>query len=64
MRYLFYFTKTEGQYVIVDADNESEAYKKAELAACDIGYDQAEISYEVEYCRHADGFHKNEYPTI
>ena len=64
MRYLFYFTKSEGQYVIVDADNESEAFDKAELAASDIRYNQAEIFYETEYCCHADNFHESEYPTV
>lgn len=63
MKYLFYFTKSEGKYVIVDADNELEALDKAELAASDIKYDQAEIFYEVEYCCHADNFREGEYPT-
>ena len=64
MKYLFYFIKKEGQYVIIDADNELEALNKAELAASDVRYDQAENFYGVEYCCHADNFHEGEYPTV
>lgn len=64
MKYLFYFIKKEGQYVIIDADNELEALNKAELAASDVRYDQAEKFYGVEYCCHADNFREGEYPTV
>lgn len=63
MKYLFYFIKKEGQYVIIDADNELEALNKAELVASDVRYDQAEKFYGVEYCCHADNFREGEYPT-
>ena len=64
MKYLFYFIKKEGQYVIVDADNELEALDKAELVASDVRYDQAENFYGVEYCCNADDFREGEYPTV
>lgn len=64
MKYVFYFTESKGQYAIVDADNESEAREKAELAAYNIRYDQTEIFYAAEYCCRADSFHENEYLTI